>query len=164
MSSGGLFTYQMGQALSHIFASVIPVEGAPMLGFNIVPKHPISLLDFRGLSDTEVPGNVSGSYNGLIGPDNSTWSADGFYYTPLDNITAAFKKINKCDGKWTHWSTKYDGTRDFYCVKPYGNCSNGIDIIRCSGQWGHTWPLWKVQPTAFPNLVWQFISTHPKPN
>ena len=164
ISSGGMISYQIGQSLSNIFASIIPVEGAPLLGFNLIPEYPISLLDFRGLSDVVIPGNVSGSYHGLEGPYGSTWSSDGYYYTPLDNITQAFNQVNECNGAWKHWQTKYDGTREFYCVEPYGDCPNGIDIIRCSGKWGHTWPLWKVQPSAYPNLVWQFISTHSKPD
>ena len=48
ISAGGLFSYQVGQSLSEIFASVMPVEGSILIGFNDVePEYPISLLDFR---------------------------------------------------------------------------------------------------------------------
>ena len=162
ISSGGMISYQIGQSLSYIFASIIPVEGAPLLGFNNAPENVISLLDFRGTGDTMIPGNVSNSYDGLVGPYNTTWSSDGYYYANLDDIMAVFNDTNECNGTWAHWATEYDGIRDFYCVMPYGSCPNGIDIIRCSGDWGHAWPL-HTQKTAYPNIVWKFISTHPKP-
>ena len=140
-TKGGLFSYQIGQSLSNIFASILPVEGSILIGFNnITPKYPISMLDFRGTADTEMPANVSNSYNGLIGPYNSSWSADGFWYAPIDNITNIWSQgANGCNGTWMHYPTIYDGVRDFYCVSPNGKCNNGVDVVRCSGNWGHTW-------------------------
>ena len=141
----------------------MPVEGSILIGFNdILPKHPISLLDFRGTDDTEMPANISNSYNGLVGPYNSTWSADGFWYDPIDNITRVWASgANQCDGEWMHYPTIYDGIKDFYCVAPHGKCAHGVDVVRCSGIWDHTWPLYQ-EPEAYPNLVYQFMTTHPK--
>ena len=163
ISAGGLFSYQLGQSLSNIFASITPVEGSILIGFNVPPKYPISLLDFRGTADSEMPANVSNSYNGLLGPYNSSWSADGFWYAPIDNITRVWASSpNNCDGELVHFPTIMDGVRDFYCVSPFGGCENGVDVVRCSGDWGHTWPFSQVNPEAYPNLVYTFISTHPK--
>ena len=160
--------YQIGQSFSHIFASMVPIAGSCLLGYNIKPKHPISVMDWHGTRDNIVPSNVSNSYQypKYIGPDGSTWSSDGFYYTPSLNITSLYAEINECDGYddsgRQHWSTPYDGEDDLYCWKPFGNCKYGTDVVECVGKWGHTWPLHTKDKSAYPNIVWDFISTHPK--
>ena len=168
ISNGGMMDYQIAQSFSNIFASIVPIAGSCLLGFNKSPKYPISLMDWHGFNDHIIPANVSNSYDypKYIAPDGATWSADGFYYTPTDNITKLFAAINGCQGSnyLTHYPTKYDGQRDIYCTKPFGNCKYGTDVVRCAGQWGHTWPLHAQDRNAYPNIVWNFISTHPKQN
>ena len=64
------------------------------MGFNDgpAPGGAIAVLDIRGLIDNTVPANVSNGWPapwlpGEAGPHNSATSSDGFYYTPVDNIT-----------------------------------------------------------------------------
>jgi|EP01047_Picozoa_sp_COSAG01_P013973 hypothetical protein len=74
------------------------------MGFNNPPHGlGISLLDIRGVLDNTVPANVSNGWPapwlpGQVtpGPHNSSLSGDGFYYTPIDNITATFGSALHC--------------------------------------------------------------------
>jgi hypothetical protein len=74
------------------------------MGFNNPPHGlGISLLDIRGVLDNTVPANVSNGWPapwlpGQVtpGPHNSSLSGDGFYYTPIDNITATFGSALRC--------------------------------------------------------------------
>ena len=27
------------------------------------------------------------------------------------------------------------------CAPRYGSCADGVQVVQCTGQWGHTWPL-----------------------
>ena len=50
-------------AMSHLaprFGGVVPVEGAPLVGFLKSPSFPVALLDIHGTQDGIIPANASG--------------------------------------------------------------------------------------------------------
>ena len=168
--------YQLAHSLSDRIASIAPVAGLPLLGHleSATPTSPVALLDTHGLLDNVVPANYSNGFLGRVGPHGSTWSADGFYYTPLDNITAAFAEVNKCapPGSSAHrvYETKFDGDMWWHCIEPHGECATGASVVRCSSLVGHMWPFYynsecfeEVCPhVEFAELAFSFFSKHPR--
>ena len=184
-SSGGIMAYQVGIALSNIFAGIAPHAGSPMYGYNNKPEYRVSLLDFHGFTDYVIPSNITQSYgfpdwNGIKDPKikngEATLSEDGMYYTPTPDVMKVWAERNGCQGKeeWKHYKTSFDGKRKLYCFKPYGDCQDGTDVIQCAGDWSHEFPAtdcfhWNLQGNencvnAYPEIIWQFVSTHPKKN
>ena len=70
--------------------------------------------------------------------------ADGFFYAPVDNITAAWAAAPQigCAGTAgvTHYPTAFDGMEAMYCVAPHAPCRSGSDVVRCKHSGGHYWP------------------------
>ncbi len=183
MSNGALMAYEVATGsnheLSRKIASIAPAAGAPLMGFNDGP-HPAgatALLDMRGLIDNTVPANISNGWPapwlpGEAGPHNSATSSDGFYYTPIDNITARWATTLGCanDGI-EHYPTRFDGIADFYCVRPHGRCQRpgdgaNAEVVRCYHNGGHSWP-WTIQmwfgEFFFAEFIFEFFDRHPQP-
>ena len=112
------------------------------------------MIDIRGFNDAIIPANVSGGWNGRPGPHDSTVSSDGFYYSTVDQVCEAYAVANDCREPSRHFLTPWDGLRQFYCVAPHGGCKNGADVVRCAGQWGHTWPWHVSWREGYSELVW----------
>ena len=189
MSNGAIMNYEVatGQgnaALARRFASMAPAAGAPLMGFNFAPHAPIALMDIRGSLDNTVPANISNGWPApwlpgevVPGPNNSTLSADGFYYTTIDNITAAWGPTLGCEGPQAarHYPTRFDGISDFYCIAPEGPCSVeggaggeevSVPLVRCYHPGGHTWPwriLMLIGENYYAELVYDFFEEHPRP-
>jgi hypothetical protein len=73
---------------------------------------------------------------------NSTVSSDGFYYEQVDLTMARYGVANGCSGEPEHYSTRFDGESNLYCVQVSGGrCTSGNPAIRCSYDKGHTWPF-----------------------
>ena len=147
LSNGGMFAYDLAHSrqVGPRVASIVPVAGLPLLGFaeRAVPAAdaPVAVMDVHGLLDAIVPANISNGFLGRPGPAGSTYSADGFYYVPLDNVTAAWAEVNRCEGPeaWRVHSTPYDGDLWWHCIEPYGSCERGA-VMRCSSLAEHVWP------------------------
>ena len=135
------------QALGRRIASIAPAAGAPLSGFNAPPiaGGAVALLDIRGQLDNTCPANISNGWPapwlgpGEPGPFNSSLSADGFFYTPVDNVTQIWASALGCPvgGLPQHYPTRFDGFEGFYCVAPHGlNCRRPSDgaqttVVRC---------------------------------
>ena len=65
-----------------------------------------------------VPANVSNGFLGQPGPAGSTWSSDGFYYTPLDNVTQVYAQVNRCGERDPSavYETAHDGELYWSCT------------------------------------------------
>jgi poly(3-hydroxybutyrate) depolymerase len=182
MSNGALMAYEAAtgsnHALSRKIASIAPAAGAPLMGFNDGP-HPdgaTALLDMRGLIDNTVPANISNGWPapwlpGEAGPHNTATSSDGFYYTPIDNITDRWAATLGCEGGIEHYPTRFDGLADFYCVRPHGRCQRpgdgaNAEVVRCYHNGGHSWP-WTIQmwfgEFFFAEFIFDFFDRHPQP-
>ena len=182
MSNGAIMNYEATTGRGHPslgrrIASVAPAAGAPLMGFNFPPHAPISLMDIRGELDNTVPANISNGWPapwlpGQVepGPNNSTLSGDGFFYTTIDNITSSWAPVLGCEGPQfaQHYPTRFDGISGFYCVAPQGRCveqGRHHSLVRCFHTGGHTWP-WRLLMLAGENyyaeLVFDFFEAHPQ--
>ena len=159
--------YAVAYYMSNRIASIAPVASAALLGFDEVPKFPTSIMEIHGTGDSIIPANTSESYNGNVAPDGATFSSDGFYYVSQPQMTNGFAKGAKCSaadqpGKAVlPYHTDFDGIRGLSCVKPYGKCDDGVDVVQCSGGWGHTWPLNAQVPLAYGRMIYDFFAAHP---
>ena len=121
-------TYQLGVTLGDRLAAIAPQFGSFAQGFAAAPKSAVPVLDLHGSNDDTVPANYS-----LAG--------NGYYYTPVEEIfhggkySGGWMKANGCDGKPGLWPTKYDGQKQFWCIKL---CSSG-NVVRCAWKGGHNW-------------------------
>ena len=99
-------------------------------------------------------------------------SIDGFFYTPLDNLTRHIAKHNGCgsDAQWRVYPTPRDGDMHWHCIEPFGACATGASVVRCSSLVGHMWPSFykavcqveECAHTEFAELAWAFLSNHPR--
>lgn len=161
MSNGGMMVYDLVQSdIAVRFTAVAPVASSPLLGFGTSPRVPVAMLEIHGSRDEIIPANVSGSYNGEVGPEGSTVSSDGYYYEPVERSMERFASINKCGSPRDvrHYPTPYDGDTALYCVEPHGTC-DGPMLVRCTHGLGHTWPfIGRNGPTHFATLIWEFFT------
>ena len=131
------------------------------------------------MRDTVVPANISNGFLGQPGPRGSTWSSDGFYYTPLDNLTEVFAQVNGCGEREdaAAFETARDGELLWHCVQPFGECQSGASLVRCSSLANHVWPSFEdpeceVDECAeegdecpfveFAQIAWRFMHRHPR--
>lgn len=59
------------------------------------------------------------------------------------------------------YETPFDGQDNFSCVRVDG-CPSGVDVVRCVGDWAHTWPFHKENRSSYPKLAWEFMRSHRK--
>jgi len=62
---------------SDVFASMAPVAGAPLLGFNEVPSVPLSLFDIHGMNDGTIPYDLDHGAGGHL--KLNCWSDEIFH-------------------------------------------------------------------------------------
>ena len=59
-------------------------------------------------------------------------------------------------------------TCDLHFTHRYGSCPGGVQVVQCTGDWGHTWPLVEAPgtpgyyPLAYAKLAVAFFESHPK--
>jgi poly(3-hydroxybutyrate) depolymerase len=118
---------------------------------------------------------------GAPGPMGSSYSSDGFYYTPVDNLTAAFREVNGCGAArdLRAYETPHDGELWWRCVEPYGACHSGAALVRCSSLAAHNWPDFSKNATdcytdtclenggncpflKFAEIAWAFFEANPR--
>ena len=79
LSNGGMYMYtRVIESLSSTAASIGPVSGSPLRGFNPMPSSPINIIDFHGLHDTVIPYSPDQPGNLGAGPDGTTEAEDGW--------------------------------------------------------------------------------------
>jgi len=160
-SNGGTFTYRMFSYSEQRLAASGSVSGAPFIGKADVPFPPRSLIDFHGLDDWTVPRLYDHSPGeGPMGEVRTimSWDRLYYYYKPeyLDLVADAYK----C-GEWTKWETSMDGVDEWECMVR-GGCDSGVEIVKCSGNYGHVYPFNESeQPQEAARILWKFFSEHP---
>merc|ERR1712079_986828 len=96
------------------------------------------------------PANATSTYRSdwpKPGPHGSARSEDEFYYTPVPQILRNFAQTAGCKGNNVPYpNPKYDGDRGFGCNRPFGSCVSGAEVVQCTGEWAHTWPLTHMHP------------------
>jgi len=161
ISAGAIMVFQAAVSFSSRLASIVPVAGASLRGFNIGPSYPLSIMDIHGYTDTYVPANATSQYGS--GPDGTVISADGMYYTSQQDTMKTWAQSLGCDNSGIiKYPTKYDGKRDWSCIKPHGNCASGTSLVTCAWQGGHNWPWIQHDDYDYARVTWDFFAAHPK--
>ena len=174
-SAGGMAAYWLGIQMAPVFAAIAPNAGATLLGFDFPPSEPVAVLDTSGLHDRTVPMDVRTSKTQVAGPHNSAVSKDGFFFTPTRNVTRQFAEVAGCSfGAAIEFPTEVDGVDQWSCSQVWGACEGGVQIVECTGYWGHVSdvlpdaPAQYQQPggysSAFAEVVWSFFKVHRKQN
>ena len=78
-----------------------------------------------------------------IGPHGSLIAFDGFYYEDKITILGEWSNAMNCEEIELVYETPYDGIKGFECYER--KCSQGNVIIRCTGEYGHNYPLWNQE-------------------
>ena len=156
-SNGGMMSYQLAQSrLGLRIASIAPLCGSPLHGFNVRPARPMAVMSIQGSSDSIIPANCTGS---SCGPGGSTVSSDGFYYAPIGQVTDVWGTANDCVGEGRLYPTRYEGQGSFWCMASEGTCRAGGPVVRCAFQGGHTWPF--ATTVQWARTIWEFFSGNP---
>jgi len=152
-SNGGMFSWQVGQSLGHLFAAVAPGGGQPFVGFvqppNLTGGHRIPLLDFHGEGDIVCP-----PYGGESGGSSDT---GGWIYAAVSHGTRVWAEAHGCNGRDTVFRTPYD---DYVTCYKHGECADGAEFVRCLWDGGHVWPQLPSEVEGS-RLVWWFFTQHP---
>ena len=159
-SNGAMFIYSRALAsLSASLASVAPVAGSPLRGFDPLPDSPVNIIDFHGYIDDTVPYSAEAPGNLGAGPDNTVTSNGGYYFvekpTHLTNLVTGMN----CNTDSDVYSTEMDGQAGWGCVVWRG-CDEGKEVVHCSGYYGHYYPFWG-SIEGF-NIIWKFMKNHKK--
>ena len=104
--------YGLGATTPQRFAAIAPQYGSFHRGFldSPNPLFGVPMMDVHGSNDLTVPANLT-SFN--MGDDVSyPLSADGWYYTQIQEITSAWADANDCSGDAIHYPTSLDGVND----------------------------------------------------
>ena len=162
-SNGGMMAYELSQSrLAARIASIAPVGSAPLMGFNNPPSRRMPIMDIKGSSDGIIPANCTGNQ---CGPNNSTISCDGFFYTSVLDTMRVWGFANGCDGPQNafHYPTPFDGDTDFWCWSSEGFCA--VSTVRCAHRGGHSWPFGTGgnNRRKYAMLVWDFFVANPLP-
>ena len=147
-STGGMFTHRLGCALPDRFAAIAPMHGFPPIGFNCTPGTPLAIMDVWGTRDRIVPADGSKS-------------SDGYYYTTLDDVMAAWGSDQGCDAAATSYTTVSDGVRSWTCTQR-ANCDDGAEVVSCSWRSPHWYPKTKPGEAFGNDAMWEFFSKHSK--
>ena len=119
-SNGGMMTYQLGVTLGDRLA-IAPQFGSFAQGF-AAPKSAVPVLDLHGSNDT-VPANCCRGQRVLLHAGRGD--------LPRRQVPGGWMKANGCDGKTSLWPTKFDGQKQFWCIKL---CSSGNVVRRVEGR------------------------------
>ncbi len=150
-SNGGMFVQRLACDMADRLAGVIPSHGQLHVGFNCAPSEPLSVMSVWGRRDRTVPGA------GEV-------SSDGYLYTPVAKVTELFagSASQKCDATDSVYSSPADGDRGWECSQR-ANCARRRQVVACSWDGGHRWPL-DADGTYFGlDTMWRFFKNNRKP-
>ena len=140
LSGGGLMSYRLACMAADMFAAVAPVSGANVT-IPCTPSAPVSIVAFRGLTDTTVP------YEGGM-PLQWYWPA----------AKADFQQwgeLDKCTGPVT---VSHD------VCETKSQCAGGNDVTLCSIHGGHIpYDAAAGEGAAIPDVAWEIFQRHSLP-
>jgi len=160
-SNGGMFIYtRILESFSGALASVGPVCGAPLRGFNPMPEYPINIIDMHGINDRTIPYSPDRPGNLGAGPDGTVEATDGWYYhIKMDHLKAIMATMN-CDPEPQPYPTHMDGVHGWSCSQ-WAGCDEGKEVVHCHGEYGHGYPFYNRNLEGI-MILWDFMKKHPK--
>ena len=160
-SNGGMFIYSKAlESLAGTLASVGPVCGAPLLGFNPMPDTPVSIIDFHGLDDDTIPWSPEVAGNLGAGPHNTVEATDGWYYhIKMEHLKQIITHMN-CNPEAQEYPTHMDGTDGWVC-QLWSGCDAGKEVVQCNANYGHDYPFSSSYIDGV-QILWNFMKAHPK--
>ena len=161
ISNGGMFIWTRALArLSASLASVAPVCGSPLRGYNVMPDSPLNIIDFHGLNDRTIPFSPEGPGNLGEGPDDTTISKEGYYYhTKMIHLGKVLEHMN-CEPQSVPYLTHMDGHHGFNC-QLWSGCDQGKEVVQCNGNWTHSYPFHNRYIEGI-IILWDFMKRHPQ--
>jgi polyhydroxybutyrate depolymerase len=151
MSNGGMLTQRLACEAADIFAAAAPVSGT--LNFPAChPSQPISVIEFHGTDDQNVP------YDGGLGADS------------LVNVD--FASVKDSIGFWVTSDgcnpNPQTSTFDDIQHDVWTGCADSTSVELYTIEGGeHAWPggitLRSTQTISASQLIWEFFTAHPKP-
>jgi len=158
-SNGGMFIYTRVLAqMAEVFATVAPVCGAPLLGFNELPTVPVHIIDFHGLKDETIPHTVEGPNNHGEGPYGTVESSEGWYYYQKPELLAGIREEMTCSPDPVPYTTHMDGVHGWSCWVWFG-CTGEKEVVACTGDYGHDNPFHGRYIEGV-KIQWDFMKTH----
>lgn len=167
ISNGGIMSYQVGAALSDIFAAIAPVAAqiggqaseAEKLWRIPEPKFPVSVLAFNGMNDSRVP------YEGGRPSDNDThvysWMStnQSISFWVQQNDCNAFPKRNV--------SESGNIIIDIHSGGMNQTEVHLVTIVNGTHSWPGGQKGWKngaepCKEISATDMIWDFFKTHPK--
>ena len=155
-----------------------PVAASPLIGFGTPPLRPyqqpivdISIIDFHGLLDSVIPYNHETSEG--LGPHNCLISYDGYYYEDKRSILNKWARAMHCMETEEEYQTDFDGIggmkMESWADRKVGGfkcwirrCAFDNALVRCTGAYGHEYPLIEHSNRAAAEIAWKFMKEHPR--
>ena len=156
MSNGAMLTHRLGCEAADIFAAIAPVAGT--LNFaECHPAQPISVIEFHGTADRNVP------YDGGVGPN----SLVGVDFASVQDSVGFWATFNVCN------SQPQANSNDNVQHEVWAECvdSTAVELYTIIGG-GHAWPGGRsgwpgsdkpAQTISASQVIWDFFAAHPKP-
>ena len=95
MSNGGMVAYQLGVALSHRIAAIVPVATTFPLGSLEAPDHPVALMHLHGTRDSVIP--ALKEYSDMVFVSRTLRQQHvRWEYTPTAMVLTAWAAANRC--------------------------------------------------------------------
>ncbi len=128
MSNGAMMAQRLACEMPERFAAVALVAGRLARGYNCAPDRSVPLLQLNGRQDATVP------------PDG-TVSADGYYYSSVEDVAAAWAGAARCAHHPAPWPDRLADRNAAQCTR-YSSCKDpDMEVVNCL--WtggGHVWP------------------------
>lgn len=155
ISNGAMMSYLLACEASDVFSAIGPVAGI-MEADRCKPTHKVSIIDFQGTADDNIPINGGVGRKALVRQK----------LPPVQHSIDFWRKLDGCS------VTVNADAADLHMVD-YGGCADGtaVDYYIVQGG-GHDWPggrrmaffLDKPDPNVpATNIIWSFFAEHSKP-
>lgn len=155
ISNGGMMAYTLACEASDVFAAVGVVSGI-ITDPDCKPRHPVSVIDFHGTADQNVP------INGGVG--SKAWIKDK--RPPVQDSIDFWVQADGCD------ASARETRSATLVIRSYSGCRDGTAVTYYIIEGGgHAWPggnrLSRMldapsQAINATDVMWQFFAGHPK--
>ena len=143
-SNGAGLVHRLGCDRSDRFAAIAPAGATLARGFNCAPNTPTSIMHIHGTQDYALTIDGTGSWGSL--------------QIPVQEVMAdwAGKQSQNCSEETSTYQTSADGNRGWACTQ-HPNCELGSEVVFCTWQGSHSWPMVHVDLIANEAILEFFV-------